>query len=318
MNKEKFKELAYLFLMNELEGSDKIKFENAILESDELKTEFEEIKSFFAIMAAGKPAIAEESLLFESRYALMRKIRNEQDQVTLASSFRTLIDNFLYKNYKFVFSVVFTIATGIFIGYLMFSKQPQQQLYTASEQPAGSVQVEKGLMLPEISPSNNDDRNEEKFDAIKPVIDKRRSYNPVTGKLLAASLISDPNPAFRLQTINKISEGRYVKSMGSDDKIKQALISALKGDSNPSVRREAFDVLSKYQKDELIQDAFLYVLSNDQNSGLRVRAIKALSEQKFKGQKLDDKTKTILSNKAETDKNGYVRIHAASILKEVE
>jgi len=321
MNKEKFKEQAYLFLMNELNADEVVKFENAMLENDDLKREFEEIKSFYALMASTAPIEAEESVLVDARYNLMRRIRSGSEQKTAHLGFGNLIEAFLYKNYKFVFSVAFTVVIGIVIGYMMFSgKEPNQQLITATEQYNGSQPNLNGGNLQEInSPAQKDSQEDNiKFDAIKPVEQKEKTYRPVTGKILAASLLSENNPGLKLQTISRISEQNYRKGKQGDNSIKEALITALKGDPNPAVRKEAFNVLSKFPYDDKIQEAFLYTLSNDKNSGLRVMVIKALADMTFKGKTLDDKTKTVLSKKAETDNNGYVRIHAATMIKEVE
>ena len=51
---------------------------------------------------------------------------------------------------------------------------------------------------------------------------------------------------------------------------------------------------------------------------MRIMAVNALAILKTKGHEFDDKVKTVLSAKAETDKNSFIRLHAASILKEAE
>lgn len=322
MNKDKFKELAVLFLLDELGGEDKVKFENALLENDDYKSEFEEIKSFIRMISENKPAEAEESVLMDARYSLMRKIRTEEDKVSIASSFRNLVDGFLYRNYKFVFSAAATVLIGIFIGYMMFSvKQPQPQ-YAANQELNNSIPGSSKVIVPDVNnvlPSKENNIEEEnKFDAVTPVRSKEKRFAPAADKYLTASFIFDENPGVRLQAVNKIAQNYDDKKLQADVKLKQALITALKEDPNPAVRIEAFTVLTKYPFDEPIRDAFLYVLTNDKNSGLRIKAIKVLSELKFKGQILDEKTRKVLSRKAETDNNGFVRIHAASMLKEEE
>lgn len=321
MNKEKFKELALLFLMNELSKEEVIRFENVLLENDDFKKEFEEIKSFYAMLTAAKPAEAEESVLVEARYDLMRSIRNGRVEGPAHFSLSNILEGFLFRNYKFVFSATFTVVVGIFIGYLMFSKkEPQPQSYTASQDYNATQQNINNSSLKEIiAPAEKENSGEEnKFDAVKPVERKEKTYQPVSGRILAASLLTENNPGLKLQALSKISEQSNKKGNKEDNKIKQALITALKTDPNPAVRKEAFNVLSKYSYDEQVQDAFLYTLSNDKNSGLRVMVIKALSELSFKGKALDERTKQVLSKKAETDNNGYVRIHAATMIKEVE
>jgi hypothetical protein len=318
MNKEKFKETAFLFLMNELSGEDKIRFENALLESDELKREFEEIKDFFNLMTSCRPAEAGEAVLTEARYDLMRSIRNKGSKKSL-NPFRNIIEGFLLRNYKFVSSIAFTVLLCVIASYFLFSPKENPKLISAAEEynNAGSINGQKLNEM--LAPAEKEEKKQEgDFDAVKVNTKKEKTFNPVTGKFLAASLINNDNPGKRLQALSKISSGQYQSGAKSENVIKQALIAALRGDSNPAVRIEAFNVLSRYAYDDQIRDAFLYVLANDKNSGLRVKAIKALSELKFKGETFDEKTKRVLNKKAETDNNGYVRIHSASMIKEME
>ena len=305
--------------MKELNEEEIIKFENALLENDEYKAEFEEIKSFFNLMTAVKPAEADESELVDARYSLMRKIRSGEEKLPVHFSIRSLIDGFFLRNYKFVFSAVFTVVVCVFIGKMIFTEKPAQPSFTASQE-YNAPQNFNSNQSNEIFPAQTKEKEEEdnRFDAVKPVERKDKTIAPVTGRILAASLLSEANPGLKLQTLNKIAGQEYKKGKQENNKLKEALIATLKNDSNPAVRKEAFMVLSKFPYDEKIQDAFLYTLTNDKNSGLRVLVIKTLSEMTFKGERLDQKTKTVLSKKAETDNNGYVRIHAASMIKEVE
>jgi len=320
MTKEKFKELAYLYIFGELDEEERTRFENILLENDEFQKEYDEIKSFCQLVTENKPAEANEAVLTEARYQLMRTLRQQQSPTELFAE-RGFLHGFLLRNYKFAFSAAVTVIMGVFIGYLMFSSKHTEPQYMAAKEQNYNITIpEKTTQsAEETKPAEETNTGKEDgFDAIKPVNNQVRSNNPVTDRFLAASLISESNPGVRLRTINKISEKSEKYESRPDDKVKQALITALKTDSNPAVRKEALNVLTKYPFDAQIRDAIVYVLSNDKNSGLRVMAIKTLSDLKFKGQKFDDNIKTALSKQASNDQNGFVRLHAASMLKETE
>ena len=166
------------------------------------------------------------------------------------------------------------------------------------------------------SPFNDDGTIEFSFDAIKPISYTGRADDETTRRLLAQALLTADNPGVRLKTVNTISM-QSKKNFVPDPKVKAALITSLKIDDNAGVRREALNVLMRYPIDNEIRDAFLFVLQNDKNSGMRIAAINALVDWKQQGISIDDEIRNVLNKKAETDQNDFIRIRAASLLKEV-
>ena len=131
------------------------------------------------------------------------------------------------------------------------------------------------------------------------------------------ALLTSNNPGTRLKTLNTIAS-QTDENFIPDPKVKKALITSLKIDDNPAVRREALNVLKKFPYSEDIRDAFLYVLTNDDNSGLRVAAINALSDLSIAGISIDEKIKNELIKRAESDENEFIKLRAASLLREVK
>jgi HEAT repeat protein len=121
-----------------------------------------------------------------------------------------------------------------------------------------------------------------------------------------------------LRSLNTLIKQSKKSEFKPDLKVRDALISAMKVDENPAVRREALRALLKYPVDDKIRDGFLFVLSHDTNSGLRVAAINALLDLNIQGKSLDKKILEELNKKAETDDNDYIRLRAASLLREVD
>ncbi len=139
-------------------------------------------------------------------------------------------------------------------------------------------------------------------------------------KILAFALVNSDNPGVRLRTI-----GMLDATPEPDNEIIAALVKAVKSDENAGVRREALLSLERFHFVPEIKNAFLYVLQNDKNPGMRVAAINFLagrheiagsgSEQ---AKRPDPALVNVLREKSSSDPNGYVRMKAADILKEMK
>lgn len=319
MKRDKFIEYAYLFLLDELSADEKIEFENVMMQDDELKSEFENIKESFELFRESKPEDASERVLTSARQSLMRRVREESVELTFFKKLTIDIRKYLFENYTLALGGAVTFVLGIVVCYiLLIPKSGSQQVQT--ENRASLEQTNKDdvkISNLQISPSDSKSGEfEVKFDAVKPVRYKANADDPAMQKILLASLFNETNPGARIKSVSTIAQQYKGKDFKYDSQIKQALLKALKTDINPAVRKEALIVLNKFPYDEEIRDALLYVLSNDKNSGMRVAAINALTDLQQNGHMLDEAVKNVLTNKAEVDKNDYVKIRAASILQE--
>lgn len=325
MTKEKFIEYAHLYLMDELGDNEKIDFENTMLENDELHAEFDSIKIMYETISANRPAEADEKLLVAARYDLMRAIRNENAAPPFKDKVAGLFKNIFITNYKISFGGIGVFVIGLFVGYLFFISNNIDRPMITTTQPVNIDKVESGIDNGDVKISNiriptnitGGAQIEVSFDAIKPISYKGNVDDPFIQRLLASALVNEKNPGLRLRTVNTISSQLEVEKFNADPKIKNALITALKIDDNPAVRREALNALMKFPFDGEIRDAYLFVLSNDRNSGLRVAAINALAQLKVEGTSLDDKILNVLNRKAENDESDFIRLRAASLVREV-
>lgn len=319
MNKEKFIEQAHLYLMNEIDADQRIEFENLILENNDLHNEFESIKNLYEAITKNHPAEADENLLVSARNNLMRSIRNEHNTVSVKNKFLDWLKNIFITNYKLSFGGVGLLVVGFLAGYLIFSVGPQKPLLQSTNSVDLDNLSDNSTKITNIrfpNPFSESGEIEIAFDAVKPISYKGTADDPMIQKLLATALVTENNPGLRLKTVNTISSQLKSESISIDPKIKSSLITAMKVDENPAVRKEALNALTKFPFDEEIRDAFLFVLSNDNNSGMRVSAINALAELKIQGKTLDDKIIEVLSRKAEYDESDFIRIRAASLVKE--
>jgi hypothetical protein len=102
-----------------------------------------------------------------------------------------------------------------------------------------------------------------------------------------------------------------------DREVKAALISALRSDDNPGVRREAIRTLQHFPFDDEIKQVFLHVLMKDPNPALRMAAINSLDSARTQGQAAGSDLLDVLKQRMQSDENTYVRIRAKAVLEEV-
>ena len=321
MKNKNLSELIQLYVVGEINEEEKILVENALLENDDLKEEYENMKKLFDAFSESRPDPISDKQVDKARAELMRTLRAEADKVALLDKIVDGAKDLLFTNYKIAFSSAATLVIGIFVGYFLFAKGPvQTQMINSNPVVDVDNLDESDLQISNIrlkSPFSEDGQIEFSFDAIKPISYTGSADDAFTRKLLAQALLTADNPGVRLKTVNTIAR-QSKKNFVPDPKVKEALITTLKLDENPGVRREALNVLMKYPLDENTRDAFLFVLQNDKNSGMRVAAINALVDWKEQGRSIDNEIKNVLNKKAETDQNDFIRIRAASLLKEVD
>ncbi len=325
MNKEKFTEQAYSYIMNELNENERIEFEDILLQDDELKNEFDEIKLTAMAIQSSKPVEADNRLLANARQNLMRQIRNESEQIPVVTGLVNNIKRLIFENYRLAFGGIVTFVFGIVIGYILLVPRLSQKQAGDNSAVAGNEVktdvLEKGnTQISNIQLNDSNLKSGEvalTFDEVKPVKVTGKPTDPFIKKLLIASLLNESNPGVRLRSVNTIAQEVNKENFKPDSKIKEALITAMKTDGNPAVRKEALNALIKYPFDNEIRDALLSVLSSDRNSGMRVASINALADLKQRGEVLDEQIRNVLNKKAENDNNNFIRIRAASILQEV-
>ncbi len=320
MKHQDFKELLYLFSIGELPKADEENLQNHILECKECSAELNGMMQLKKAMTENKPGAFNESVLEEARKELRSKINDEAESVNWFSKFLNSLSNIFFGDYRIVFSGAATLFVGIFVGYLFFAPDQSSVIIPENNKMIDVDKIEKsGMQISNIrfkNPFATEGEVEISFDAVKPISFTGSMNDAVTQRLLAAALISNDNPGIKIKTLNTIAS-QSDESFKPDQKVKEALIASLKVDDNPGVRREALNVLMRFPVDDEIRDAFLFVLSNDPNSGLRVAAINALSNFKINDVSLDSEIINVLNKKAESDDNEFIKLRAASLLKEV-
>ena len=321
MENQKYLELLQLYVMDELEGEEKTLVEDRLMESAEYRDEYESLKGIFSMFEKNHHAAIDDSVLQSARDRLMNTIKSEKEKTNIFSRILSSLSEFLAPNYKYALGSITMAVIGLFTGYLLFTpKSIEKEMAMNSRSIDLDDFNKKGIDVSNIKIENPfavDGDIQISFDAVRPITYRGKANDQTVLRLLAAALIGSENAGDRIRTINAI-KAQEEKRIVVDVKIKEALITALKTDDNPAVRRESLSLLVKYPFDNEIRDAILFVLSQDQNSGLRVAAINALSNLKLDGISIDDKIKSELNKYAEADQDNFVKLRAANMLKGVE
>ena len=312
MEHQVFKEMIQLALLNELNDDEMKELHNHLIECNECQLEYENLTKFYTEINESKPNKVDEYFLHDAREQFRQKLNYELSRQSIIEKlFNTIRKNlWIYK--RPALAGAFSLVLGLILGYLVFSPGTSNVSLFGEN----NISNEKNPEITNVRFLNNGSLNGEvefTFDAVKQIKMKGKINDPSIQKILAEALVNEKNPGIRIRTVSELAN-----QMGesTNPKVKQALITALKYDSNPAVRREALKALLEYPYDNEINDCLLFVLQNDNNSALRIAAINGLASAKLNGQNINEETLKVLNQKVKNDDNEYVRIRAASLLKE--
>ncbi len=321
MDHKIFDEMIQLALLDELNDEEMKKLHQHLIECSECQEEYDRLSKYYSIIKENKSGTVDEDLLQEARQQFRRKLNYDLSRQSIfekaLNAFRKNI--WIYK--RPVLAGAFSLVAGLFVGYLIFSPG-SSKLNVLGEKTGidgGTTTIANVRFL---NDSSNSGEVEFSFDAIKQVTMKGKLSDPSVQKILAEALVNEKNPGTRIQTVNALANlsnkqtGETTGKGTINPKVKSALLSALKYDGNPAVRMEALKALLNSSFDNDINEALLFVLQRDKNSGLRIAAINGLANETQKGKTIDPETIKILNQKVKNDDNEYVRIRAASLIKE--
>src|SRR6266487_2303964 len=92
--------------------------------------------------------------------------------------------------------------------------------------------------------------------------------------------------------------------------VREALLYALRYDSNTGIRLKALDALGPYVKDDVqVRDTVLESLMSDSNPGVRIEALHLLEPVRA-----DSSVRIVLQRLAEKDENRYIRSRARTLI----
>lgn len=317
MNHENIKDLILLYTLNELSEEEIKLVKNHLGSCEECRSELNQLSFVHEAIVNSKPEEIDEYELQKARLNLMEVLDEMENKKSLAALFKIFVSFVISKKIAPVLGFAATLILGVFIGYGSTNyfnngnTETGNEIFSVSNKK--DVSVIDNVTFLSSNPETGD--VELGYTISKQIYYKGNFSDERTKKLIAMAVTNSNNSGLKITGINVINNQQnkeYIK----DEKIKNALITAAKGDKNAGVRRQALITLSKFKPDDNIIEAYLYILTTDNNAAIRIEAINRLTEIKSEGYKIDEKTKSIISERAEKDDNKLVQIRAAKFINE--
>ena len=276
------------------------------------------------ILSGEKESGSFELLLNEARLDLHTALRLEKIKMSSGNNFYDKLMSFFAQPYKFAIASAALVVTGLFIGFLVFNNPDKEtRLPIAQDTNTQNIQTAKNVTFLQdntritnlrfINQNLQSGEVEFTFDAVKPMTMKGNVNDQRIQSILTYSMLNEQNPGVRLNSINAISSNQ-ANDLDSD--VKEALISVVKFDDNPGVRREAIKLLQKFPYDVKLKETYLYVLLHDSTSGMRIEAINSLVQAKNNGHTFDKNEMSIFQKTMKADNNNYIRYRARNVVEE--
>ena len=315
MKHQKYREMMELALLQELNDAQLEELHKHLIECDDCQYEYDKLNDFYKAIDKLDKRETDEITLQSARRELRLALDKE---ISKRSFFEKIIEG--VKNLSFYYSKpvitgASSLAVGLIMGYVLFHSGTGNNFNSVAQIDPSTTKITNVRF---VQPAGNDGEVHFTFEAVKPVTMKGNVNDPKIQMILAQALLNEKNPGSRFNTVSAIANQTENKPGLVDPAIKSALISTLRSDGNPGVRKRALTALLNLPFDQQIKGALLFTLINDSNSGIRISAINGLTSATMDGNKFDEKTLKILKQKSKNDDNEYVRIRAASLVKEAQ
>lgn len=316
---EQWEEWLELSQYGELSVTDQQKLDDHLESCDRCQAHRARLEDFRLMMEDAAPPRPGEAALREARGNLWSAVTLSRPE---PSSAKEWIDRFLdglqrltftaFPSYRSVLSGALLLFVGLVAGYYL-AFQGDRMLGFAGP---GMAQTDL-LTNDDVAISNvrfvdsdlSDGTLGLRFEAVRPVQIMGSVDDPDIQRVLTFAVLNEQNPGVRLRAVNAVSAS---ERLHSDNDIRDALVTALKTDSNAGVRGEAFNALARYPFDGEIRDAMIHTLVFDENPALRINAINRLQEQVPAS--FDEQLESVLRTRMVLDENAYIRSKARTVL----
>ena len=314
MKHQKYREMIELALLHELNDEELEELHKHLIECDNCQYEYDKLNNFYKGIEKLEKKEIDNLILQNARRDLRLALDKEVSGRSFFEKITDGIKNFTFYYYKPVLTGASSLVIGLFMGYIFFHSN-ESNFFAIAQLDQNPTKITNVRF---IQPAGINGEVEFTFEAVKPITMKGKINDPRIQMVLAQALLNEKNPGSRFNTVSAIANNTQEDKNNVDPKIKSALVSTLKFDDNPGVRKRALIALLNIPYDSQVKNALLYTLINDKNSGIRIAAINGLTSASMEGNKLDNEAIKILKQKSQTDDNEYIRIRAASLVKEAQ
>jgi NACalpha-BTF3-like transcription factor len=315
MKHNEYKQMIHLSLYGEISEDEQKNLKHHLESCEECRLELEQQKYFLMMVTDNQKYKVNDELLNEARTQLRDALRSEKLRSRSTFSFGKRIVSLLSSPPRLAFSSLVILLVGFILGSIFFSRQEfilqnDNQIYTKADLSQADTRISN---LQFVDSDQSDGKIEFIFDAVKRVQLKGKVSDPEIQSILTYAMLNEQNPGSRLNSINVMET---YGNITSDKEIKDAVITVVMTDENPGVRMEALKLISKFNYDESIKQAYLYVLLNDSSSALRIASLNALIQAAKSGYQLKQNDIELVMKQAKLDNNNYIRLKSKTLLEE--
>jgi hypothetical protein len=315
MKHNEYKQMIQLSLYGELSEQDLKNFKVHLESCEECRTELEQQKYFLTLITENQKQAIDEKLLSEARAQLRGALRSEKMKTPSFISFGEKIMNLFSTPPKLALGAITILTAGFIFGGVFFSKkevivQDKDQSFTKAVLSQDDTRVAN---LQFLDSDLSDGKIEFTFDAVRRVNLSGEVNDPAIQNILTYAMLNEQNPGSRLNSINVMEN---FGNITADKEVKNALITVVMTDENPGVRMEALKLISKFNYDESLKQAYLFVLLNDSTSALRIASLNALIQASKSGHQLKQNDIELVMQKVKQEDNNYIRLKSKTLLEE--
>jgi anti-sigma factor RsiW len=207
-------------------------------------------------------------------------------------------------------AMIFILGFGGGIGAMYkTTPRPSETVATTSDtQLTGTTPVESSITgIRSVVQEPGSDQVHIKYDTVQTEEAKGSLNDQKIQQLLLFAARNNYSSGVRMDSVDLLTQKPDQKG------VREALMYALRYDTNPGVRLKAIEGLGAFVKDDVrVRDAVLTALMSDNNPGVRTQALLLLEPVKA-----DGTVRAALQHLAETDENQYIRSQARTVLAQL-
>jgi hypothetical protein len=305
MNCDWIKENAPLYAYGELPDDQRHEFERHVSSCVGCQKEVENVRAFLGMMRTASPVIEPSANLLTSSRMRLQEALEHAEQSRGLSRWIFDVHGWLHQLKLSPALAAVLLMVGFVGGAITTFTTQKDRKVSGPETPI--VRPEESNVIGSIKNITQDPNSNKvaiTYDRVVPETAEGSIDDPQIQRLLLVASRNNINSGVRMDSVDVLTKNP------DNDRVREALIFALRYDKNPGVRLKALEGLKDYvKKDRRVRDVMLEALVRDENSGVRVEAIKSLQSVMA-----DTSVRATLQELADRDKNKYIRYESQRAL----
>ncbi len=201
--------------------------------------------------------------------------------------------------------LILGFAGGVGTSYKVLAHQPQGPATVAT--PASAPAEASITGIRSITQQPGTSQIDIKYDTVSTLETQGSLNDQRIQQLLLFAARNNYNSGVRMDSVDLLTQKPDVSG------VRDALIYALRYDTNPGVRLKCLDGLGSFVKDDVrVRDAVLEALVNDANPGVRTEALRLIEPAKA-----DGSVRGVLMTLAAKDQSQYIKSQARTMLAQL-